>query len=503
MEYNEGDKMDASDLCVIDAEKYGHYIERFNSLYPENIANAISDRDAWAWMQNNIPFLDCSDGNIEEIYYFRWWTYRKHIKQTPDGFVVTEFLPVVHHAGKHNTINCPIGHQIYEGRWIKDPKYLDEYCRFMLQGGGDLHQYSCWFADAVYKRYFVNPDDAYVIGLLVDLQDYYRKWEPREKDGLFHYTPWMDGMEFSVSGNLEERFRPTLNSYMYADALAISNVAKIAGNASVAEIFYAKASSLKSNIQEKLWNDDLQFFATRDDDGNFTPVGNPVREAIGYVPWYFNLPDPGYEAAWRHINDPQGFCSPVGLTTAEVRHPQFLKINPERLASWDGAIWPYATSQTLTAMQNLIRNNNQSYVNASDYIRELSKYAISHLRDDKPSISEVVRDPYVRQMSGSEHYNHSTFCDLVITGAAGIVPRPDNILEVSPLFPEEWDHFCLDGVRYRDHVVTIAWDRTGERYGAKGFHVYVDKEKRYSSDSPSRVRFELSEFAEPAGAGDA
>ena len=94
-----------SDLCVIDAEKHGRYIERFNSLYPEDIVNAISDRDAWAWMQTNTPLLDCSDAKIEEIYYFRWWIYRKHIKQTPDGFVVTEFLPVVQHARKHNTIN--------------------------------------------------------------------------------------------------------------------------------------------------------------------------------------------------------------------------------------------------------------------------------------------------------------------------------------------------------------------------------------------------------------
>jgi hypothetical protein len=213
---------------------------------------------------------------------------------------------------------------------------------------------------------------------------------------------------------------------------------------------------------------------------------------VGYVPWYFNLPDSGYEAAWRHVNDPQGFCTPVGLTSAEIRHAQFLKINPERLAAWDGAIWPYATSQTLTAMQNLLRNYDQPYVSAADYMRELGKYAASHVLDGKPSIAEVLRDPFVRQMSGSEQYNHSTFCDLVITGAAGIVPRPDDILEVSPLFPEDWDYFCLDGVRYRDHLVTIAWDRTGERYGFQGFHVYVDQELRWSSGWPGQVKIELS-----------
>jgi hypothetical protein len=480
------------DVCVIDTATYAHYIERFNSLYPEDIVNAIPDRDAWEWMRSHIPFLDCSDRGIEEIYYFRWWIYRKHIKHTPDGFVVSEFLPVVGHAMKHNTINCPVGHHLYEGRWIKKAAYLDDYCRFMLRGGGDLHQYSCWFADAVYARHLVSPDDAFVAGLLAALQGYYRTWEQKETDGLFHYTPWMDGMEFSISGNLEERFRPTLNSYMYGDALAIARIASIAGDAAAAEQYKARASSIKANVQARLWSDDLEFFATLDEQGNFTPAGAPVREAVGYVPWYFNLPDPGYEAGWRQLNDPQGFCSPVGLTAAEIRHPQFLKVNPERLASWDGAIWPYATSQTLTAMQNLLRNYDQPFVTASDYMRELGKYAASHIRDGMPSISEVLRDPFVRQMSGSEHYNHSTFCDLVITGAAGIVPRPDDTLEISPLFPQAWDYFCLDGARYRGHLVTVAWDRTGERYGQKGFRVYVDQKQRHMSDSPGRVELQLS-----------
>src|SRR4026208_326966 len=142
----------------------------------------------------------------------------------------------------------------------------------MLQGAGNLHQYSCWFADAVYKRYLVNPDTAYLISLLADLQDYFRKWEVKEKDGLFHYTPWMDGMEYSISGNLEERYRPTLNSYMYAEALAISNVARIAGDTAVADLFTAKASTLKSNVQAKLWDPALSFFATQDENGNFTPI---------------------------------------------------------------------------------------------------------------------------------------------------------------------------------------------------------------------------------------
>ena len=479
-------------MCLLRKEAFAHYVEQFNSLYAEEIVNAIPDGECWDWMLANVPFFECSDGDMERIYYFRWWIYRKHIKRTPDGFVVTEFLPEVGHGGKHNTINCPVGHHLYEGRWINAPEYLDDYCRFMLRGGGNLHADGCWFADAIYPRHFVHPNRALLVDLLEDLQKYYLKWEERGRGGLFHYTPWMDGMEFSVSGNKEELFRPTFNSYMYADALAIAKIAELAGNKDVAATYREKASAVKTMIQDGLWNGELEFFATLDLDGNFTPVGNPVREAVGYVPWYFALPDPGYESAWRHINDPEGFSTPVGLTTAEIRHPLFLKINPERMASWDGGVWPFATSQTLTAMQILLREYNQPHVTAADYIRELHKYAASHLRDGKPSICEVIRDPYVPQMCGSEHYNHSTYCDLVITGAAGLIPREDNTLEIAPLFPDEWDYFCLDGVRYHDRSITIAWDRTGARYGIQGLQVCVDGELRHSASDLSRVTLPLA-----------
>ncbi len=86
-------------------------------------------------------------------------------------------------------------------------------------------------------------------------------------------------------------------------------------------------------------------------------------------------------------------------------------------------------------------------------------------------------------------YNHSTFCDLVITGLVGLRPRPDDIIEVNPLVPEgTWDYFCLDGVRYHGRTLTILYDRTGTRYrrGA-GLQVLVDGQRVARSDSLQRL----------------
>ena len=56
------------------------------------------------WCTNNVPFIDLEDPDILTAYYYRWRSYKKHITQTPDGWVITEFLPKVSWAGKDDTI---------------------------------------------------------------------------------------------------------------------------------------------------------------------------------------------------------------------------------------------------------------------------------------------------------------------------------------------------------------------------------------------------------------
>ena len=51
-----------------------------------------------------------------------------------------------------------------------------------------------------------------------------------------------------------------------------------------------------------------------------------------------------------------------------------------------------------------------------------------------------------KKMKGGEErgkdYNHSTFCDLLISGLLGLPPRADNIIEVNLLLPSDaWNYF--------------------------------------------------------------
>src|ERR1700749_2929977 len=107
----------AATALVLRPDTFKPLIDGFARTDNELYTGAIPNAEAWDFLKNNIPLLDCPDPQIQRIYYFRWWTYRKHIEKTPDGFIISEFLPHVPWAGKFNSIPCAAGHHFCEGRW--------------------------------------------------------------------------------------------------------------------------------------------------------------------------------------------------------------------------------------------------------------------------------------------------------------------------------------------------------------------------------------------------
>ena len=474
------------------------FVDAFNKADKNDFKTTIPDADACSWIVRNVPRFECPQPELQEIYYFRWWTYRKHIRKTPGGYVITEFLPNVPWAKKFNTISCAAGHHLYEGRWIRDPRYLDQYSTFWFRRGGQPRDYSFWAADAIYARYLANGDKRFVVDLLPDLVANYEAWEKTNYSptvGLFHQIDGRDGMEFSIGGS---GYRPTINSYMYGDAVAIAAIAELSGQPALAKRFRDKAARLKATIQAKLWNSKDRFFETSPDGRSLANV----RELIGYVPWYFHLPDVRFAAAWKSLMDERGFYAPFGPTTAERRNPRFMAKHPHDCL-WNGPSWPYATSQTLTAMANLLDGPPQKVVTNKDYLRLLTNYARSQYRDGKPWIAEdldATTGKWIVDLPRSIYYNHSAFCDLVITGLIGLRPRADDTVEVNPLVPEgTWDYFCLDGIPYHGHDLTILFDKTGQRYrrGA-GLHVFADGREIAAADHIRRITGQLPSAAPAA-----
>lgn len=476
----------AADLAVLKPNAFSHYVVNFNAMSDENVTNYISNAESWTWLRQNIPFFACPDRDVEEMYYFRWWSFRKHIVKTPDGFVITEFLTHVPWAGPYNTISCATGHHLMEGRWLTDSRYVEDYIRFWLCGnnGGPqpkFHAFSSWFAAAVYNCYLVNQDKSFVTNLLAGLAADYQQWEADRQlpNGLFWQYDVRDGMEESISGSRHvQNMRPTINSYMFGNARAISAIARLAGNKKLARQYDEKAARLRKLVENELWNPNARFFEVRHPDGTLSDV----REEIGFIPWYFCLPEAGkgYDAAWTQLTDPNGFQAPFGITTAEQRSP-FFRSHGYGHCEWDGAVWPFATAQTLTALANLLRDYPQHVASRRDYYDAFLTYVQSQHAGGKPFIGEYLDETtgqWINRGERSSFYNHSTFADLVITGVVGLVPRADNVVEVDPLLPDAvWNWFCLDGVKYHGHNLTIIWDKTGTHFHhGQGLTILADNQ---------------------------
>ena len=465
-----------SDGAILRYDDYAHYAEYFNTMEDENIVTDIPNSAVSQWMSRNIPLFDCPQKNFEEMFYYRWWTLRKHIRRTPVGYAMTEFLVPRSYADRYNLIACAVGHHVMETRWLRDTTYLHQILRTWYFGNDGqpmerMERYSSWIPAAVYEAFKVEGDTAFINTLLPSLDAEYARWQNTHRldNGLYWQGDVQDGMEESISGGRKKQYaRPTINSYMYGNAVAL---AAMTGD----ERYRRDAAELKTLVENRLWNSDHRFFETLR--GDTTAA---VREAVGYIPWYFNLPEAGkYDEAWLQVTDERGFSAPFGLTTAERRHPQF-RSHGTGTCEWDGAIWPFATSQTLTAMANYLNDYPSPVITDSVFFRQMEFYVESQYRRGRPYIGEYLDETTGAWLMGdrerSRYYNHSTFNDLVITGIAGLRPQADGSIVVNPLLPDgAWQYFCLDNISYHGHTLTIVWDKDGQRYHLGcGLQIMVD-----------------------------
>ncbi len=483
------------------------------------------DNRDWRWYDANIPFFESPDTAIDATYYYRWQLITRHLTygSPQSGYTFSEFIDRPFWSGTFGAISCPVGHQMYELRWLKDRRVVKDFAHYWFDTpGAQPRSYSNWYGDAVWATYLVNGDRAYLRSLLPDMEQQYAGWMAERWDStrqMFHWDGLHDGMEENINSRLTtdpgsgaDGYRPTLNSYLYADARAIANAAALFGDSAASREFSARAASLKAHVEAQLWDPTRDFFfhqfAHDEKDGIIAGsltyrsgpyAGNPHgREEIGYVPWQFELPDSGYASAWRFLMDTAYFAAPFGPTTVERHDPQFEIA--DRCCVWSGNEWPYATSQTLVAMANLLDDYHQRVVTRADYDRLFETYTRDQRKAGRPYIAENANPDNGSWRSGdtfdhSEDYFHSEYVNLVITGVVGLRPRADDSVEVAPLAPDGWRYFALDDVAYHGHELAIVWDRDGTRYGyGAGLSIIADG--RVIGHSPTLTR--LVAFLGPA-----
>lgn len=495
-----------------------------NSLTYLKQTTCVQNNNAFEWMRRNIPYFDCPDNEFKEIYYFRHWMNRLHLKNNGTYYVVSEFIVKVDWSDVNNVINCPSGHHFNWLMWLDNLEYAQSYMNYYMHSPkAKPRQYKEWLADCAYKINLIHPSSSFVNSVLGNLKNNFNAYNS-SRDSVFHNMywccDWLDGFERQIGGS---GVRTTINSYMYGNATGIAKLAEFIGDTATKNIYNSLADTIKSNVQTFLWNKKEKFFKTYKNQAGYNwdakTYGREswfvnqtvnqlvdVREVIGYIPWQFDLPDDNstYAEAWSRINNStSGFKANNGLAGAQKDHIRYNIPTPG--ARWNGLTWFFAETQTLIALANLLNNYNQSVVNKSDYFEVLERYtkkghynvypkgskirpwATEWIAPDKPNESGCP------ESSGVIYYFHSGYTDLIINGLVGIRPQDGNYLVINPLVPEEkWNYFCLDGLKYKGHYISVIWDRDGSKYQkGKGFSIFVDGRLRHNSGISEKIKIQL------------
>ena len=455
-----------------------------------------------AWFLSNIPFLEVPDPQIQQVYYYRWHTYKEHLVPVPgSGWVSTEFLGAPGYAAPYGGISAAAGHQIVEGRWLRDQQYVRGVTEYWLNGPGQsykaqndtvnpdtsdwAHEYSFWAGSAVWQTFLATGDAPFTTSLLAPLVKQYRGWDNHfnSQSSLYWQIPVWDATEYTPASYESSDpyhggagYRPTINSYQFGDAQAISRIAAIAGNSAYQSEYAGRASALQTAMHQYLWDPNRSFYYHMNRDNNPSNTLLDTREEQGFVPWMFGAALPSDASAMGQLLDPAGFSTAYGPPTAEKRSRWYMYEASTGCCHWDGPSWPFETSQTLTGLANLLIDYPaQSTVNANDYVNLLHTYANTQFNNGVPYVGQAHDPDNNNWIYEGTDYNHSSYVDNVISGFIGLRGQPDNSLVISPLAPPSWDYFALEDTPYHGHNITVLWDRLGTRYGqGAGLSVFVD-----------------------------
>jgi hypothetical protein len=461
------------------------YIDKFEKLDGGKYEKFFDkSTDIYGFLKDNLPKFSCSDKALEEIYYFRAYTFAKHLKVNRyNQVILTEWLDTESWQKETDgAISCPVGHHISELKWLKNGKQIArDYINFWVNDPEDLYYYNNWFIYAVYDYASQSGDMDFAYSIVDKLTAYFELFESRHKAncGIYKGVDNYDGMELSISGY---GLRPTINSYVYASAYALSKIYAHGGEKEKAEKYARFAEDLRKQINEKLFVGDFYYnrpLEEGEEMKRYIPnFSNPtpdydIKEEIGYTPFYFGIPEEKHNIAWKYLMDEKVFLAPYGITTADMSHPLF-KFDFNHMCLWNGPVWPFATSQTLTGLAKTIRKNEKMPIGKKEYCQLLQQYAQSqYITIDgvkRPWIDEdldgetgawIARDwMYERDLPYKDRgvdYNHSSFIDLVLGGLVGAFVQ-DGETKFCPM--STGIEFSVEGLYINGNTYDLAFDGT-------------------------------------------
>jgi hypothetical protein len=483
------------------------------------------------WFFDNVPYFDASEPAFKKMWNYRWWVVRFNMTQadTPDlkGYRFYEGK-----LGFDNEISFAVPVQMKELSYLRDPEFglqqAENSYRNLLEGAvvdppGSPYwgeTYSQWIASAVAEFNRVHPIPLERLkALLPPMASDVRAWltqfdgdrdalPERSKPRVTGYdldilSYWyFNGTKLDLTADPPNLERVDFASFVYANARAVAELARIAHDAALASEFDATANRIRAATLQQLWDDDTHFFyPQRAPDHSRVPI----RELHGFFPFTTLLaPDePRYLQALEKFIDPQEFWARFPpVITSQYYYRRW---------TWemDGLsrnIAPHPISMGARTLLQVLKHYHQNIITPNHFMDLMGRYtALMYPGVNpydalwRPNAHEYYSKWEPHQISSLpkpsdiSHDFHSMYCALVVEGVVGLTPRTDAKIELQPA-ALQWDHFVLDRLRYHDKDLTIVWDRPdGQvRYRGypEGFSLYVNGQLAFTRDHLSHVIYD-------------
>ncbi|HVO24401.1 MAG TPA: hypothetical protein VMW56_12315 [Candidatus Margulisiibacteriota bacterium] len=484
------------------------------------------------WFFDNVPYFDASDGAFKKMWYYRWWVVRFNMAQaeTPDlsGYRFYEGK-----LGFDNVISFAVPVQLKELTYLRDPEFglqqaQNSYRNLSPQGAvvdppGSPYwgeTYSHWIAAALAEFHRVHPIPVETLrGLLPAMARDVRAWvtvyDP-DHDGLPQRAKprvtgydldilsfwYFSGLKLDLNAKLTDMERVDFASFVYANARAVAELARVAHDAAMAAEFDDIAERIRSAALQHLWDDETHFFYPQ---RAIDDVRIPIRELHGFFPFTTLLaPDePRYHEALKKFIDPEEFWAAYPpVITSQYYYRRW---------TWemDGLtrnIAPHPISMGARTLLQVLKHYHQQIIRPDHFMDLMARYTAlmySGVNPYDPLWRPNAHEYYSKwephqvsprpKPSDISHDFHSMYCALVVEGVVGLTPRSDDKIELDPA-ALHWSHFVLDRLRYHGKDLTILWDQPdGQvRYSGypEGFSLYIDGKLAFTRDRLGHVVYD-------------
>ncbi len=455
---------------------------------------------------DKVPAFSSSDPMLDKTWWYRWYILRNATSRPEFGYLT---YPTVYEGRAHKTsklaplqvlgwefsrlINLSSPLQMTDYRWYPDKELLHDFVRgylsvtddngiiqsaFTDHKGGGFANFLIW---AIYRIYLLDGDKEFLKEILPKAKacvDGNTKMYGAKNDLLqIEVKHARTGKECQPSfwyfsqfpGNHKDRSKITplkrldTSVYHYLNMKGLGLMMEEVGDPE-AESYLKAAETLASQINEKTWDQETQFYY---DLHYETDEKAMVKNIVGIYPYWAEIAGKEKLAGLEKLFSPDYFNTGAVFSSvakdcpAYTAHGGWMGVMRGRdSCMWDGPSWPYTNGIALDAIGRQSKKNGHCY---DGRFREfLEKYEYEHYRNgnvEEPYLVEQYHAVTGENLSDEPDYNHSFFLDLIISHVAGVDVQKDRIV-IDPL-DVGLRYFKLENLMIRGSVYEIALDEAG------------------------------------------